>query len=59
MLLARRRQVKLCRRIGDRQFMAHFSGVFTAPGMHSPLWRWVGNPLLNVYWQIVRRLIWW
>jgi hypothetical protein len=59
LLLARRRQVRLRRHLSDRQFMSHYSGTFFAPEMRNPLWRFVGNPLLNLYWQAVRRLIFW
>ena len=59
LLRARRREIQTRRRLTDRQFMANFSGVFSAPGLKSPLWRLVGNPLLNGYWQVARRLICW
>jgi GT2 family glycosyltransferase len=59
LLLARRHQIQFRRRLTDRQFLSHFSGTFTAPGLRHPLWRFCGNPLLNLYWQMVRWLIFW
>jgi len=58
-LLDRRRQAQRCRRIGDRAFVAPFSGRIDFSELRSDLLKYVGNPLLAGYWRIARSLIVW
>lgn len=58
-LKAKRRSIQSCRVIGDRQFMAGFTGTIDFPPINRGLMRYVGNPLLAGYWWLVRRLIFW
>ncbi len=55
----RRRVVQRRRRLGDRAFTRSFAGRIRFPGMDNKLLEWVANPVLNVWWQIVRRCIFW
>ncbi|MDP9173347.1 MAG: glycosyltransferase family 2 protein [Planctomycetota bacterium] len=58
-LLARRREAQGRRLIGDRAFTESFVGRIEFSEIKSGLLDRVGNPLLNFYWRMVRRMIWW
>jgi len=58
-IMRRRREIQRRRTVGDRKFVGRFSGTITFSAIDNSLLNWVGNPLLNAYWQIVRRLIFW
>ncbi len=55
----RRREIQRRRLVGDRDFMTRFSGKIHSEAIDSPALRFIANPLLNTYWQLVRRLIFW
>ncbi len=58
--LSRSRRAAQGRRIvGDRQFMHGFAGSINNPELQSRLLRWLGNPMLNLYWRCVRWMIVW
>jgi GT2 family glycosyltransferase len=58
-LRRRRRMAQARRRIGDRQFVGHFTGNVDFPELRSTMLRRIGNPMLNCYWAIARRIIFW
>ncbi|MGA3067897.1 MAG: glycosyltransferase family 2 protein [Tepidisphaeraceae bacterium] len=58
-LRERRRESQQRRKISDRQFTRNFVGEIDFSEIKSRTLRRVGNPLLNIYWQIARRLIVW
>jgi GT2 family glycosyltransferase len=57
--LRRRRAAQKRRRIGDRKFTRHFVGEVELPELKSRVLRMIGNPLMNAYWQVARRMILW
>ncbi len=58
-LWRRRRDTQRRRTQPDRRCVARFGGTIDFEPLNSPLLRCVGNPLLNAYWQVVRRVIVW
>lgn len=54
-----RRIAQTRRLISDREFLSEFSGTLQFEAIENPLLRYVGNPLLRVYWSLVRRLMFW
>jgi hypothetical protein len=58
-LLHRRREAQHRRKISDRAFTRSFIARVEFPELKSLLLDRIGNPMLNAYWQIVRKFIWW
>jgi GT2 family glycosyltransferase len=58
-LRQRRRESQAKRKISDREFLGRFKGGVEFSELRSPVLRWVANPILNAYWSIARRLIFW
>jgi GT2 family glycosyltransferase len=58
-LWRRRREVQRRRKIGDREFVSTFVSEIDLPELQSQMLRRVGNPMLRIYWKIVRPLIFW
>ncbi|GAB4197732.1 MAG: glycosyltransferase family 2 protein [Phycisphaeraceae bacterium] len=55
-----RQQARQRRRVRDREFLRRFAGTIDYPTLRNePLVRYVANPLLGVYWWVVKRLICW
>lgn len=54
-----RRQIKKIRKIKDREMVKNFSGRVDFQEIENPLLKYVGNPLMNIYWQVAKRLIFW
>ena len=58
--LWRRRQAAQVRRTaGDQECMGRFCGTIQFEAVQNPLLTYVGNPILGLYWLIVKRLIVW
>ena len=55
----RRRAAQRRRTIGDRESMGRFAGVIQFEAIDHPLLTYIGNPILNLYWRVVRKLIIW
>lgn len=58
-LRRKRRQAQQRRTVSDRAFLSRFAGTIEYEGVDHPLLRYVGNPVLGLYWAIARRLICW
>lgn len=58
-VLRRRSNAQKTRRIGDRELTKSFSGTVDFEAIDSPLLKYVGNPILGLYWAIVRCVIVW
>lgn len=55
----RRRTIRALRRVRDAEIVKPFAGVIVFAEIRHPLLRYLFNPLLALYWLIVRRLIAW
>jgi len=58
-LIHRRREAQQNRKLSDRLFMGEFAGRIEFPEGEPALLKLIGNPILNVYWQVARALICW
>lgn len=58
-LATRRRAIQTSRTISDRQLLARVGARIDFPHIRNPLLDIVGNPLLEVYWRLARRVIFW
>lgn len=59
--LGERKKVQKTRQISDTELMKYFVGkiLFQEDDVESPLLKYIGNPIFNTYWRIVRLLIIW
>jgi GT2 family glycosyltransferase len=58
-LLKRRRGAQARRKIGDGEFVRDFTGEVDLPELQSRVLRSIGNPMLRIYWRLIRPLIFW
>ncbi len=58
-LLAERRRIQKLRTISDRALMQDFTGRVLHQEMMNPVLKYFVNPAFNVYWQVVKRLMFW
>lgn len=58
-LFEKRRWIQAQRVVGDRELMGRFTGTIDFPGLGGPLVRYMANPILGLYWRLVRPLIRW
>lgn len=58
-LATRRRAIQTSRTITDRELLARFGARIDFPHIRNPLLDLGGNPLLEIYWSLARRLIFW
>ncbi|MDO8499617.1 MAG: glycosyltransferase family 2 protein [bacterium] len=59
--LGKRTKIQQLRKIKDADLIKYFTGkvIFEEKSVNSPLLIYVGNPLMNLYWQVVKKLIIW
>ncbi len=58
-LARRRREIQSLRQLSDRAFLSRHAGRIDFPPVEHPLLRYLGNPLLDIYWRIARKIIFW
>ena len=58
-IMAVRRQVKKFRRAADREISCGIAGKIEYQEIMNPILRYGVNPVFNVYWRVVRQIIWW
>ncbi|MDD4333249.1 MAG: glycosyltransferase family 2 protein [Patescibacteria group bacterium] len=58
-IFAERKKINKFRVKKDRGIIKNFSGKILFQEIDNPVLKYVANPILNIYWQIVKRLIWW
>ncbi len=59
-LRSRRQEIQSLRKLSDREFMARFTGRIESPELEQiALVRWIANPVLSVYWAVVKRCLLW
>jgi GT2 family glycosyltransferase len=59
--LKKRKYVQSIRQIKDKELIKDLAGKveFEDKSINNPLLKYVGNPLMNAYWQIIKRIIFW
>ena len=58
-LLKTRKEVQKKRKVGDREIIKRFAGKIQFQDIQNPLLKYIANPVFNLYWQIIKRIIWW
>ncbi len=54
-----RKKVKKIRIKKDKEIIKNFSGKILFQEIDNPVLKYIANPVLNIYWQVVKRLIIW
>ncbi|MFH0988054.1 MAG: hypothetical protein V1763_01645, partial [Parcubacteria group bacterium] len=54
-----RREIKKWRVLKDKDAIKHFSGQVLFQEIDNPVLRYIGNPLMNLYWRFAKRIILW
>lgn len=57
----KRKRIQKNRVISDRQFMYHFTGgvYFQDVNFSSPILKYVGNPIMTIYWYLIKLIMFW
>src|SRR3989344_1894497 len=58
-ILKTRAAVQARRKVKDKEIVKRFTGQIKFQEIGNPLLKYLVNPLLNLYWRIVRVLVWW
>lgn len=58
-ILNKRKHVQAIRKIKDKEIMAYMTSRIEFEEVKSPLISFIANPVLGVYFWIVKRVIWW
>ncbi|MBI3290974.1 glycosyltransferase family 2 protein [Candidatus Falkowbacteria bacterium] len=56
---ATRKKVQEKRKLPDREVVKRFVGRIDFQDVENPLMVYIGNPVFDLYWQAIKRLIWW
>lgn len=59
LVLSNRKKVQSLRKIGDKELLKGVVGVIDFQQINNPVLKYIANPILNLYWTLVRRLIIW
>ena len=58
-LCAERRRIQALRTMSDRQLMADFTGKVIHQEIMNPVLKYVANPVMNAYWTVAKKLMFW
>ncbi|MFA5022256.1 MAG: glycosyltransferase family 2 protein [Patescibacteria group bacterium] len=58
-IIKTRKLVQQKRQVLDKEIIARFTGKIEFQDIQNPLLKYIANPVLNLYWQIIKKLIWW
>jgi GT2 family glycosyltransferase len=54
-----RKEVQAKRKVGDREVIKFFTGKIEFQEVDNPILKYLVNPVFNLYWWIVKKIIWW
>lgn len=59
--LKKRKYVQSIRQIKDKELIKDLAGKieFEDKSINNPVLKYIGNPLMNIYWQVIKRIIFW
>lgn len=59
--LKKRQYIQNIRKVTDKELMKTLVGkvTFEEKSINNPILKYVGNPLMDIYWQIIKRIIFW
>jgi len=58
-ILKTRKRKQDLRKIGDREVVKHFTGIVQFEDLKNPLLLYIANPIINVYWLLIKKIILW
>ena len=58
-LFARRKLVQSRRVVPDKFIISRFVGKIEFQDLKNPLLNYIANPILDLYWQLVKKIVWW
>ena len=58
-IIKKRRQINKIRLIKDKDVIKKFSGQVLYQEVEGPVLKYMANPILNIYWLIIKKIIWW
>ncbi|MFA6410203.1 MAG: glycosyltransferase family 2 protein [Candidatus Buchananbacteria bacterium] len=58
-ILKTRRLVQKKRKVSDKEIIKRFVGKIDFQDIQNPLLKYIANPIFNLYWQIIKKIIWW
>jgi GT2 family glycosyltransferase len=58
-ILKKRREIQTSRLLSDRELLKDFTGKILFQEVSNFMLNFLANPLMNVYWQIVKKIIFW
>jgi hypothetical protein len=59
LIIAKRRQIKEFRCLSDREIIKDFSGRIDFQEVNNPILRFIVNPLFDLYWRLIKKIIIW
>ena len=58
-ILKTRAKIQKNRQISDREVIKRFVGKIEFQDLPNPILKYIANPIFNLYWQIIKKIIWW
>ena len=58
-ILKTRREIQAKRKVKDQEVIKRFVGKIEFQDIANPLLKYIVNPVFNLYWQIIKKLVWW
>jgi GT2 family glycosyltransferase len=58
-ILSTRKQVQITRKVRDQEIIATFKGKVIFQEINNPVLQHIGNPLMNIYFKLAKRIIFW
>jgi hypothetical protein len=58
-IISERKRVRSLRKISDRRLVENFKGRILFQEIDNPVLKYIANPLFNLYWNIVKNIIFW
>lgn len=54
-----REKIQFQRKVKDKEIIKWFTGKIEFQDIKNPILEYIANPIFNLYWQIIKKLIWW
>jgi len=58
-IIKKRKRIKKIRQVKDREVVKDFSGQVSFQEIDNPVLKYIANPIFNLYWKIVKKIIIW
>jgi hypothetical protein len=58
-IVRKRKKVKNLRTVKEKDIIKHFEGRVLFQEIENPVLKYIANPLFNIYWKIIKKLVHW